>query len=105
MATGVLVLGIERATKLLGYLALHDKAYDATIRLGVTTVTDDAEGDVTATVATAGVSDEAIAAGVAALTGDLQQVAVSRVARSRWTASVPTRASVPARTSSWRRVR
>ena len=46
MATGVLMLGVERATRLLGYLALHDKDYDATIRLGVTTVTDDAEGDV-----------------------------------------------------------
>ena len=73
MATGVLVLGIERATKLLGYLALHDKAYDATIRLGVTTVTDDAEGDVLETVATSGVPDDAIAAGVRALTGDLLQ--------------------------------
>jgi tRNA pseudouridine55 synthase len=43
MATGVLVLGVGRATRLLGHLALTDKAYDATIRLGVTTVTDDAE--------------------------------------------------------------
>ena len=46
MATGVLVLGVGRATRLLGHLALTDKAYDATIRLGVTTVTDDAEGEV-----------------------------------------------------------
>ena len=46
MATGVLVLGVERATRLLGHLALTDKAYDATIRLGVSTVTDDAEGEV-----------------------------------------------------------
>ena len=45
MATGVLVLGIGKATRLLGHLALTDKAYDATIRLGVTTVTDDAEGE------------------------------------------------------------
>jgi len=45
MATGVLVLGIERATRLLGHLALTDKAYDATLRLGRATVTDDAEGD------------------------------------------------------------
>lgn len=46
MATGVLVLGVGRATRLLGHLALHDKEYDATIRLGSTTVTDDAEGEV-----------------------------------------------------------
>lgn len=46
MATGVLVLGVERATRLLGHLALRDKAYDATVRLGARTVTDDAEGEV-----------------------------------------------------------
>ena len=46
MATGVLVLGLGRATRLLGHLTLTDKAYDATIRLGATTVTDDAEGEV-----------------------------------------------------------
>ena len=46
MATGVLVVGVGRATRLLGHLAAHDKDYDATIRLGVTTTTDDAEGDV-----------------------------------------------------------
>src|SRR5580765_5411525 len=48
MATGVLVLGVGRATRLLGRLALADKAYDATIRLGQSTVTDDAEGDIVA---------------------------------------------------------
>ena len=49
MATGVLVVGIGRATRLLGHLRMTDKAYDATIRLGVTTSTDDAEGEVLAT--------------------------------------------------------
>jgi tRNA pseudouridine55 synthase len=49
MATGVLVLGVGRATRLLGHLALTDKTYEATIRLGVTTTTDDAEGEVVAT--------------------------------------------------------
>jgi tRNA pseudouridine55 synthase len=73
MATGVLILGIERATKLLGYLALHDKAYDATIRLGATTVTDDAEGDVLESVDASAVSDDAIRAGIASLTGDILQ--------------------------------
>src|SRR5438105_10219141 len=47
MATGVLVLGVERATKLLGHLTLTDKTYAATIRLGRSTVTDDAEGEAT----------------------------------------------------------
>ena len=46
MATGVLVLGIDRATRLLGHLMLTDKAYDATVRLGAATTTDDAEGEV-----------------------------------------------------------
>jgi tRNA pseudouridine55 synthase len=74
MATGVLVLGIGRATKLLTFLVGCDKAYTATIRLGQSTVTDDAEGDVIATEAADGVTRTALDAAVAALTGDLQQV-------------------------------
>ena len=74
MATGVLVLGINRATRLLGHLTLTDKGYDATIRLGVATVTDDAEGEVTATGDASAVTDQAILRGVAALTGSIQQV-------------------------------
>ncbi|WP_062377251.1 tRNA pseudouridine(55) synthase TruB [Demequina pelophila] len=73
MATGVLVLGIGRATKLLTYVVGHDKGYDATIRLGRTTVTDDAEGDLTASADASGVTDQAIAAAVAELTGDIMQ--------------------------------
>ncbi|MFN8169453.1 MAG: tRNA pseudouridine(55) synthase TruB [Candidatus Nanopelagicales bacterium] len=73
MATGVLLVGVERATRLLGRLALTDKAYDATIRLGATTITDDAEGDVLEVVDASSVEDAAIAAGVAALTGDIAQ--------------------------------
>ena len=46
MATGVLVLGVERATKLLNHLVLADKSYSATIRLGAATSTDDAEGEI-----------------------------------------------------------
>lgn len=81
MATGVLVLGIERATKLLGHLALDTKAYLATIRLGASTTTDDAQGDVLSTSDTSAVTDEAVAAGIAKLTGHIQQVpsAVSAV--------------------------
>ena len=50
MATGVLVLGVDRATRLLGHLVLTEKAYDATVRLGVSTTTDDAEGEVVASM-------------------------------------------------------
>ncbi|MGC4990969.1 tRNA pseudouridine(55) synthase TruB [Nocardia salmonicida] len=74
MATGVLVLGVERATKLLGQLLLTTKAYTATIRLGQATNTDDAEGEVTATTPALHVTDDEIAAGVAVLTGDIEQV-------------------------------
>ncbi|MFZ4487379.1 MAG: tRNA pseudouridine(55) synthase TruB [Candidatus Nanopelagicales bacterium] len=77
MATGVLVLGVERATRVLGYLALSDKEYLATIRLGAATVTDDFEGDVLSTaepVVLRSISDEAIAAEVSVLTGEIDQV-------------------------------
>jgi tRNA pseudouridine55 synthase len=74
MATGVLLVGVGRATRLLGHLALAEKAYDATIRLGVSTITDDAEGEILATAPAAGVPDDAIRAGVAALTGEIDQV-------------------------------
>lgn len=74
MATGVLVCGVERGTRLLGHLALDTKAYVATIRLGATTVTDDAQGDVVATADPSDVTDAAIAVGVAALTGTIEQV-------------------------------
>ncbi|MFC7340716.1 tRNA pseudouridine(55) synthase TruB [Saccharopolyspora griseoalba] len=74
MATGVLVLGLERATKLLGHLALDTKAYLATIRLGASTTTDDAEGEVLAEADGSQVSEDAVREGIAELTGDLQQV-------------------------------
>ncbi|MBF5000259.1 tRNA pseudouridine(55) synthase TruB [Nocardia sp. BSTN01] len=74
MATGVLVLGVERATKLLGLLSLTTKSYTATVRLGQATVTDDAEGEVLATIPAAHVAAADIAAAVAALTGDIEQV-------------------------------
>ena len=72
MATGVLVLGIGRATRLLGHLSLTDKTYEATIRLGVTTVTDDAEGDVVETRDASAVGD--VVPHLAALTGEIDQV-------------------------------
>jgi tRNA pseudouridine55 synthase len=81
MATGVLVVGIERATKILGLLTATDKSYAATIRLGQTTTTDDADGEVLQTVSADGVADGDIEAAVAALRGDISQVpsAVSAV--------------------------
>ena len=81
MATGVLVLGVGRATRLLGHLALTDKAYDATVRLGATTVTDDAEGEVVTTQDASAVTDDAVLSGLRALTGAISQVpsAVSAV--------------------------
>jgi tRNA pseudouridine55 synthase len=74
MATGVLVLGVERATKLLGHLALHDKSYEATIRLGQATVTDDAEGEVLSAASAAGITEDAVRAGLAPLAGEVDQV-------------------------------
>ena len=74
MATGVLVLGINRATRLLGYLTHADKEYLATIRLGQSTVTDDAEGEVTATTPAGHVDEAAVRAAVTSYTGDIQQI-------------------------------
>ncbi|MET7774031.1 tRNA pseudouridine(55) synthase TruB [Nocardia sp. NPDC005366] len=74
MATGVLVLGVERATKLLGLLTLTTKAYTATIRLGQATTTDDAEGEVLAITPASHLGDDEIAARTAELTGDIEQV-------------------------------
>jgi tRNA pseudouridine55 synthase len=81
MATGVLVVGIERATKILGLLTATDKAYAATIRLGQTTSTEDAEGELLQSVSAREVTDRQIADAVAALRGEIAQVpsAVSAV--------------------------
>jgi tRNA pseudouridine55 synthase len=74
MATGVLVVGVEKATRLLGHLALTEKAYDATIRLGQSTNTDDAEGELIAVMSAAGVTDGVLHTAVRALTGQIRQV-------------------------------
>ncbi|MFI7639504.1 tRNA pseudouridine(55) synthase TruB [Nonomuraea sp. NPDC049400] len=74
MATGVLVIGVEKATRLLGHLTLTEKVYEATIRLGVSTNTDDAEGEVTATAPASEVTAAEIHKGVAALTGEIMQI-------------------------------
>ncbi|GAA5167710.1 tRNA pseudouridine(55) synthase TruB [Pseudonocardia eucalypti] len=74
MATGVLVLGVQRATRLLGHLALDTKSYAATIRLGATTSTDDAEGEELTRTDAASVDEAQVGAGMAALTGAIEQV-------------------------------
>ena len=74
MATGVLVLGVGRATRLLGHLQLADKEYIATIRFGQATVTDDAEGDVVSTMPAGHLDAEAITAAIVPLTGSIEQV-------------------------------
>ena len=81
MATGVLVIGVEKATRLLGYLTLTEKEYAATIRLGQSTSTDDAEGEITGGAPAADVTAETLAQAIIGLTGDIQQVppAVSAV--------------------------
>ncbi|NUR25228.1 MAG: tRNA pseudouridine(55) synthase TruB [Catenulispora sp.] len=74
MATGVLVIGVGRATRLLTYVVGTGKVYRATIRLGQTTVTDDAEGDIVTTASTAGITDESVHTGLAAMVGEIDQV-------------------------------
>jgi tRNA pseudouridine55 synthase len=74
MATGVLVLGVGAATRLLHHLVLADKAYTATIRLGQATVSDDAEGEIISTTSAADVVEAAVRAAVVPLTGDIAQV-------------------------------
>ena len=79
MATGVLVVGVEKATRLLGYLTLTQKEYAATIRLGQSTSTDDAEGEPIpalpgADMRAGGLTPDQVAAAVADLTGEIQQV-------------------------------
>ncbi|RBY79682.1 tRNA pseudouridine(55) synthase TruB [Blastococcus sp. TF02A-26] len=74
MATGLLVLGVGTATRLLGYLTGHDKTYEATIRLGQSTVTDDREGEVLGTTPAGHLDDDAVRTALAAQTGPLLQV-------------------------------
>jgi tRNA pseudouridine55 synthase len=74
MATGVLVVGIEKATRLLGYLTLTEKTYEATIRLGQSTSTDDAEGEPTGGSPASGIDPAALDGEIAKLTGQILQV-------------------------------
>ncbi len=74
MATGLLLIGIGRATKLLTFLVGWDKAYTATIRLGQSTVTDDAEGDVLDAPGATGIDPGLLLSAISDLSGDVDQV-------------------------------
>jgi tRNA pseudouridine55 synthase len=74
MATGVLIIGVNRATRLLTYVIGSGKSYLATIRLGQSTITDDAEGDTTSIADVEGVQEDAIRAALTAQTGEIDQV-------------------------------
>ena len=74
MATGVLVIGIGRATRLLPYAAGHRKAYEGTVRLGQTTITDDAEGELTGGADPSHLADDAIATALETFRGEIEQV-------------------------------
>ena len=74
MATGVLVLGLNRATRLLGHLTLTDKRYDATVRLGGTTTTDDADGDLVSSSPTDHLSEDDVRSALSSLVGEIDQV-------------------------------
>jgi tRNA pseudouridine55 synthase len=74
MATGVLVVGLDRATRMLGHLTLTEKSYDATVRLGATTTTDDAEGEVVTSTSAVAVSEDAVRAALRDYEGTIMQV-------------------------------
>src|SRR6478609_4246458 len=74
MATGLLILGVEGATRLLTFIVGLDKTYEATIRLGVSTDTDDAEGTETGRADAASLDSARIAEQIAHLTGRISQV-------------------------------
>ena len=74
MATGVLVIGIDRATKILGLVTGASKSYAATIRLGQTTSTEDAEGELLQEFSTEHLTEATIVAAIAELRGDIMQV-------------------------------
>ncbi|SFS00921.1 tRNA pseudouridine55 synthase [Microbacterium sp. cf046] len=74
MATGLLILGVEAATRLLTYIVGLDKTYEATIRLGATTDTDDADGDIETVTDAAGVTSAAVMSAISPLKGEISQV-------------------------------
>ncbi len=74
MATGLLVLGVDAGTKLLTFLVGSNKTYEARIRLGASTITDDAEGEITATHDASGITRAQIEGVLEKLRGEIMQV-------------------------------
>ena len=74
MATGVLILGVNRATRMLGHLALHDKRYLATVRLGESSNTDDADGEVVAVADASALTTDEVDRALDPQRGDILQV-------------------------------
>ncbi|MBT0567861.1 tRNA pseudouridine(55) synthase TruB [Williamsia sp. CHRR-6] len=74
MATGVLILGVERATKLLGLLSLTTKSYLATIRLGASSDTDDRDGEIGARSNVAHLDRTDVETAIAGFVGEIDQV-------------------------------
>ncbi len=74
MATGLLVLGVDAGTKLLTFLVGANKTYEARIRLGASTITDDAEGEITSTADASGITREQIEQALENLRGEIMQV-------------------------------
>ena len=73
MATGVLLVGVGRATRLLGHLSLHDKDYRGTARLGQTTSSDDAQGTLLDSRSAAGISADDVRAAALRFVGGISQ--------------------------------
>jgi tRNA pseudouridine55 synthase len=104
MATGVLIVGVEKATRLLGHLALTEKEYAGTIRLGQTTDSDDADGAILTRVSADEVSEAELQRAVDGLTGEILQVppgvsaikvAGQRSYRLAWAGAAPALAARP----------
>ncbi|CAN5306796.1 tRNA pseudouridine(55) synthase TruB [soil metagenome] len=74
MATGVLVVGVDRATRLLGHLTRGEKSYDATLRLGTSTTTDDAEGELSERLSTEHLREDDVRSAAGAFVGAIEQV-------------------------------
>jgi tRNA pseudouridine55 synthase len=74
MATGLLVIGVDAGTKLLTFLVGANKTYEARIRLGANTITDDAEGDIISTADASGITKEQIESAINSLRGEIMQV-------------------------------
>lgn len=74
LATGLLILGVNRATRLLGYISGADKKYESTIQLGIATHSDDADGEVITEQDASGVTRAQVEGVLASFLGDIDQV-------------------------------